>query len=78
MRAAISTTSLLVPVIGERPAQQCIAPAERARLFQGRFGVDVPLLDPVTDVGFEGVDAFADAALSELGGEASEPALDLV
>ncbi len=34
--------------------------------------------DPGADVGFEGLHAFVDAALGELGGEVGEPAFDLV
>jgi hypothetical protein len=47
----------------------CLRPSERARVF-------VPVLDPVADVGFQGLDGLVDAAADLLVGEAAEPALD--
>ena len=43
-----------------------------------RSWVLVPGLDPVPDVGFEGLDVLVHPALEQLGGRLGEPALDLV
>ena len=42
------------------------------------FRVLIPALDPVADVGFEGVDAAVVAALQEIGGDVGEEPFDLV
>ena len=42
------------------------------------FRVLIPALDPVADVGFEGVDAAVVAALQEIGGDVGKEPFDLV